>query len=724
MKIDYKKLQESKKAGYSDQEILEFLAENDPDFSNKLKSSREQGYSSEEVFSFLEKSSKPGKAEKTARIAGQVGLGMAESALMPYELGVAPLASKEAQQVPFRENLFSDIERLQEQKAMGQWDEQDQALYDQLIEQASRPEKSEKFIKTADIGVRGLAEKATGLDLKPEGVLEKAAHWTGFIKRPSSLKELAKLGTNPKELTKAIIPGKDALRGLGAGAALQMAEEGKFGPIGTLGAAVVGDLLGGGVARAGKMIARPKETLAKGAAALSKLSNSKNAIRADLKEASQGKEFTKDIGTLTGSNIVQVIQARLSASGLTGKPLENLRKKMTQEIVEEYESIAKELGEKAFETQHEAGQIGKEYLKRAQEADKAVHEQLYERVKSRLGPEASVKPGNAFRVSNRILKELEPGAVKSPDQQKVMSTLQKLQEDLMDAEGNIKSATVDSLINNKRALQDLVDYELQGGIKNSLKKVIQEIDKDIISYGVKDKQFLKDYVAANKQFQKHVEAFRNKTAQQIFRNEDPRTFMNRMNSVQGIRDLRKALSKTADGKTTFGELSRMKLDEIVGNNMKDGMSEQLKFGKFSNLLQKGKNNEIVKELLSPEAYRRLINLQKHAGELAQSAQKFFNASQSATAAADIATISGILSGVLGIVTGNPWAWKLPTSLFLLGRQTAKLMGDEKFLKLVEEAIQVSRKNNISLMNQFLEKMMSYLQQSVPAGIIEEDKANE
>ena len=107
--------QEALGQGYSHDEIMEHL-QNHPKYSDKISKAKEQGYSDEEIGSFLSsyqtKKEKRSPLEKAARIGTQYALGAAESALLPYELGVAPLASKEAQLVPYRENLMSDIERL------------------------------------------------------------------------------------------------------------------------------------------------------------------------------------------------------------------------------------------------------------------------------------------------------------------------------------------------------------------------------------------------------------------------------------------------------------------------------------------------------------------------------------------------------------------------------------------------------------------------------------
>lgn len=140
---------------------------------------------------------KTSKFKKSARLAAQYAIGNAERLAAPYDIAVSPLSSKKAQQVPYRENLFSDIERLQEQKQMGKWDKQDQELYDSLIEQVKDPEKAEKFIKTTDISSAGLIEKGSkklGYDISPEGIEEHGARIAGNLLSPKNLYKGAKYG--------------------------------------------------------------------------------------------------------------------------------------------------------------------------------------------------------------------------------------------------------------------------------------------------------------------------------------------------------------------------------------------------------------------------------------------------------------------------------------------------------------------------------------------------
>lgn len=719
--------------GYSDEEIMSHL-EKHPKYSDKIKTARDQGYSNEEISKFLstyspkqkiEKKHEKSNLEKGGRIAGQFALGAAENIALPYELAVAPLGSKEAQHQVYRENVFEDIERLQEQKAMGQWDEQDQKLYDHLVDQIKHPEKAMENVKTADLGVRGLAEKATGIDLHPEGIAEKAASWAGFLKDPKKLTQLAKSGSKVSDIIKAISPtGKEAMRGLGAGMALQMAEDGNYGPIGTMAAAVVGDVMGAGAAGAlkgaAKLITKPKQTLAKAVAKFTP--KEKLELQKDIINSLKENEIQANLGTITGNKAIQGMEAKLMQSSLSGEAPEQLKKAMSDQIKSEYKVVADSLGEARFQTLHEAGEVGKEAVTHARDFDKKIHTELYEKARNRLNEGSTVRAANIARAINRIEHDLSMGSLKSPEQKKVLDALQTIKSDITESSGKIKDANVQSLMNNKIALNDIIDYEIQGGQKQLLKSIVKEIDKSIMSYGEKDKEFLKNFSQAEKKFADHAKTYRNENINRILTAKDPMTIMNKMNTVQGIRDMKTALSKTPEGKAIFNDLARAKFDQLVGNKMADNISEQVKTGKFANLIQNPKNAQIVKELLPPDAYKRLQNLMKNSGKLTEVAQKFFNASKTGSSLLDTALVGNAMLKIGAMFSGNPWPFTKAVGAYLTVSSLSKLIYDPKFLRLVEDAILASDKNNTASLMNIGKSMEEIIKQSIPAASIQGKQA--
>ncbi len=697
-------------------EIDQKLLKHNPSFD--VQGALEAGYNPKEINRHLQSFEKERSyLEKGGRVGAQYALGAAENALLPYEVSVTPLKSKEAQNASYRETIGEDLERLLEKKASGHWDDQDQKLYDSLAEQIKDPSKSEKFVNTAHLGVRDISEKVTGLDLQPEGVLEKAANWIGFLKDPKKISQVLKLGVQPKELIKAISPsGTEVLRGLGAGTALQMAEDGQFGPIGTMAAMIVGDLAGAGAAGAAKgsakIIFQPKKTLAEVAAKFTP--KDKIDLQKDIIKGFKDSGIQADLGTLTDSNLIRWIQARLSQSGLTGKSLEEFKTTLTNEIKEEYKAIADSVGELKHSTSHEAGEVLRESLKSHRESDLRETRKFYSEANNALKKDSHVLSERLGNAIKNLQEELKPGAIKSSEQKVVLDAVNRLKYDVFDSSGKLMGAKVKDLMNNKIALNDIINYEVQGGSKQLLKNLVAELDRAIISHGKENPTFAKNYINANKRFSEHAKTFRNKDINKMLFESDPSKLMNKMDTIQGIKSIEKALNKSIEGKELFENLKRLKLERAIGDNLIDSSTQQAKLGTFSKLLDKGKNKELFKELLPKDAYKRLEKLQSNSGKLADSYDKFYNASKSGVVAADAAIIFKVLADVGHLLYGNPWPLLKSGGAVLSARQLSKLMADPEFLKLAEEAILSSEKssskgllNNKDMMKH-LEKLKPYI----------------
>lgn len=693
----------AKQAGYSDDEITSYLAKNNPNFD--VQGARQSGYSLDEIVKHISQNQEEAKPERSllekgTRIAGQYALGAAENALLPYELSVTSLASKEAQNVPYREMLGDELEQLMEKKAFGDWTEEDQKFLDHITEQIKDPRKSMEYVQAEDVGLRSLIEKSTGLDLKPEGIAEKAAHWSGFIKDPKKLFELGKTGLRSQDVIKAIAPtGRETLRGLGAGTALELAERGNFGPIGTMAAVVLGDISGNVTASGGKLLKRivtePKKVLAEVASTFSKkdqIELQKEIIK-DFRESN----LQADIGTITDSDLVKWVQSRLAQSGLTGKALDELKDQLTTQIKEEYKSISDSLGQAKFATTQEAGEVTKDAIKQIRDKELGEARSFYKKANDEVSELAFVDSKRLADKITDVENALKPGQLKSAEQSSVLEVLSRLKRDLYDSSGNLMYAKVKDLMNNKIALNDIIDYEVQGGSKQLLKGIVGEIDRAIISHGKENPRFAKNYIKANKNFSQHAKTFRNKNALQLLTTHDPAQLTNKMSTVQGIRDLGNILNKTPEGRNIFDKLKRFKLDQTIGDNLIDSTTQQVKLGTFSKLLDKAKNREIIKEILPPQSFRKLQKLQKNAGKLTETAQKFFNSSKSGVTVEDAGIVAKVLTDLGHLVSGNPWPLARTGFGIAGARYLTKLISNPEFLKLVEEIILASENNNVPLM---------------------------
>lgn len=695
--------EQSRQQGYTDSEIVNFLSSN-PKYGDKIKRSREAGHTDEEIGQFLSSYNFNETPERTrlqqaGRLGGQFALGAAEIAALPYEIAVAPLVIKGGQEA------MGDLYTRDILNEVYPTEEEGRAPRDTIFSQPNRELK-----QPIDISIRGLTEKATGLDLQPEGLLEKSAHWIGLLRNP---KKIIEAGLKPKELIKAIAPtGTESLRGLGAGIGLQAAEEGEFGPIGTLAAAIIGDIAGHGSANLVKLgkdlITKPKESLAKAASKFtpSETKQLQQEIIKDFRDAG----IQADLGTITDNNLIKWAQSRIAQSGLTGQSAQKLKESTSNQIKEQYKKLADTLGEAKFASQHEAGEVVKESITKLREADLGEVRNLYKNAEQALTKQSYVNTSKINSVIDKLEKSLKPGQVKSAEQNAVLGVLEKLKRDIRDSSGASMSGSVKDLMNNKLGIQDVINYEVQGGAKQLLKEVVKEIDKAIISHGKDNPTFAKNYINANKRFASHAKTYRNREVQNMLNSLDPATIMNKMNSVQGMRSIEKALKGSPEGKEIFNSLKRKKLDDVIANKLVDSTSQQVKLGTFSKLLEKGKNREIIKEILGNKAFQRLEKLQKNAGKLADAADKFYNASKSGSVAVDAAAITKIAKDFAHLLYGNPWPFIQTTAGLATLRKLGNLLADPQFLKLTEEAILASEKNVPEQLIFSFERLAPYIEE--------------
>lgn len=665
---------------------------------------------------------------KAGRLAGQAVIGAAEAATLPYNLAATATnlgANFGAESI--KRKAAEDLKILEQKRAEGALTPMQEKYFNRVKRLAEEGPRQMPQFDVGSLLEKGI-EKTTGVDLRPKGVAEHGVRIAGMLKNPGKLATLGKTALDaikdPKKLlglAKSFKPGtKELARGFGAGFALEEAKQGDFGPIAVIAATVAGDLIGGAAHQGFKgtlsILRNPKAALASGAAKLAR--GAELDIRKQIINDFRKAGVQADVGTITGNNIVQSIQAKLAASGLTGKPLEELRAQMTKQITDQYKDIADSIGPMKFSSNHEAGEAVKIAAKRIRESEKGEIAKIYEPSRSGVSNVDVINPTQIARTVQKLESQAKPGTLKSTDQKALIKHLEDVKADLYDAEGQLKPLRVNDAINIKRAIQDIVDFEVQGGAKNSLKLLLGDIDRSLQGYGVTNPKFGKSLSEGNKRFAAHVKKFREGPMSQFLKEgTDPAQIMNKMGSVDGVMKIGRALETSPEGKELFKELKRMKFDQLVGDKMVDSTTHQLKHGTFSKLLEKKQDRALVRELLGQQQLQRLEHLQKASGKLAESAQKFLNASQSATSAVDMAAYTKILFDAMSVLSGNYWPLIRTAGFVGASKVVAKMMADKEFLKLLEDAI-LARQNPAKLKTiwpKILEKSREFgLQEARPA----------
>lgn len=646
---------------------------------------------------------------KLARLGSQGMIGTIQQLALPYDIAVtaSKYLAEKATPTLLRENIFGEIEDLAMKKQKGEWSEDDKKQMDFYTDLIKDPDKMQQFIpkEVPSFDTASLIEKGAeklGVDLRPQGLEEMALRWIGFIKDPTKSQELMKNGMNPenaKNILKELVPKPmEAIRGISAASALQYAAEAELGPIGTMAMLVLGDITPQAIGAIGKGLTafaiEPKQmtkrAIAKTAASLTPKDKigMQQAIINDFQDAG----LHADLGTITGSNLIKWLQTTLSHSSLTGSALEEFKNQLTNNILKEYKKITSKLGDSTFESKFEAGSALKEAVKTARDADLEISRGLYKEVRNDFG-ETEIPTISLVSKVNELEEALTPGSLKSSEQKSVLNVIQDIKNDIVTPEGTPRSATLDALINDKIALNDIIDYEVQGGTKQHLKGLAKEIDNVIESISKENSELASKWKQANQKFSEHAKTFRGKTINDILKGQDVGQLLNKMNTEHGINEIRKALSKSPEGKELFNKLSLFKLEEIIGKNMVDGLTNQIKFGTFANLLSKGQNRAIIKNLLGEESFKSLENLQKASGRIAEANQKFMNTSKTAYQLADVAVTAKFLKDFGAMFRGDPWPIVKDIGEVLGFRQLAKFITDPEVLSMVEDMIIESESGN-------------------------------
>jgi hypothetical protein len=832
-------------------------------------------------------------AQKIGHGVAQLGLGALEMspAGIAYDISAAPLASHAAQTSAYRETLSEDLERLLIQKAAGQWSPEDQGMYDHIVGQLQDTTKSDPFVRTANVSIQGLAEKATGEDFAPDGIIEHGLRWRGMLSHPEKWKDAYKqILTDPSKVFKAIVPGQKAVRASLVGTTLQMAEEGQFGPTGTIAAAIAADLVGHAPSAIGRVAKNPKKFIAEVTNALTRKNSKKEWIKQIIQDANEAG-VQLDAGTITDSNLIRMAQARASQSALSGTALDNFRKDLSGQIIKSYKEIGDNIGALTFENGYQASEAIKDYLRleentfpafkdykkpaRPLEGRVAVQERpLYQQeLLTRISPtefpndyiagetlktaasdiKAPIQEDFRRRWSDfgrRTIEIRSPQAElahqmelfrsenagslllgESTAEARVLRSVENLINRLT-VNGSLIEVSLDELIKTKRTLGDIANWEIgTSDFRTRFKELTGAIDNAVMrTLERASPELLEEYELLKAEYSQFKDIFENKNVQQLFepknqnynhiynsyisdvdklrsledmmyfnprgqqivnqvkrdyaqrvtsrpnltardirnlgqelgpqftpylqnferqrqftlenplprarggerlginvpvespygreplRGRGTRTegtklekysdrskrtsaykaikdkssdqIMNQMNTVEGIRKLKSLLSTTLEGRELYQQLSRFKIEEVIGNKMKDQLNEQLKIGTFTGLITTSKEIGIMKELLGQEAFDKVRLLQKNAKVLQDSLNKFYNTSKSGTTVADIGLIA---TGMTGVITGNPWVIISGFgSIFGLGI-ASRLLADKEFLKYLEQAAMTSNK---------------------------------
>ena len=649
--------------------------------------------------------------QQAVRAGTQALIGGLQAAAMPYD--IAAMASKSLGEaispVLLRKNLFKELEDINESQYLGVATPEDLERATYIKNLINNPKVAQEIaladtIPNFDVAsLIELGAKQVGVDLTPKDASDHAARIVGMLYNPANARALldpVKMTPSTiRDIASAIAPSPKAMIATaGAIAGMEAAAADEYGPMGTMAMMGLGQLIGEMTAGGAKGIARaiksPGSVLQKFEKAKATASDAtrrgikrvfgkpeQQQIINDLRAAGlQG-----DLGTVTNNRLIQMVQNALEQSGFSGPRLDAFRKQLSADIANQYNDVTSTLRGVVSDSYDLLGQQTKSELENIINRTKADYQAMY-RQASDVARGVDIYAGNVGSRAHELLDLLEPGAVKSPDNQRVINLINDLLTDI-EYQGTPKAVNAQTLINNRSNLKSIINYSKfeEEGVKKLLHQLVKEIDTTLTTQLGDNKQFINAWQSANKKFAEYAGTYLHKDTLNFLRGK-PENVMAQLGSIDGIRRIRRALSATPEGQQIYNNLAATKMQELVGRHMLDSTTQQVKLGTFEKLLDKTKNRDIARALLGQEQFNRLARLQKASGRLADVRNKFFNASQSGRYAVDIAIASKIYRDVTALLTGNPWPLMRTASTYGATRSITKLITDPRVLQYVEESI--------------------------------------
>lgn len=554
--------------------------------------------------------------------------------------------------------------------------------------------------------------KQTGGKFKPqtggEEILQKGAGIVGGI---AGFGPVAALGTPLK-----------AAGTLALGGTTAALEEAGVNPWLALGGGVLADVLtrsgGKGIGKAAGLL-RGKGTELAGEAA-AKIANVKpEQIKQGVIEAAERLGINPEelpMSAQIDNPFIQGIESRVRASSLSGKSLQKQLEGTGEKLKGTFDDIGSQLSQRQELLPSAISQEAINSLKRIEEKGEETYRKYYAE-SSKAVPQGAKIPDRFQNPINRVidstLKKLKSD-LGTPAKDTLFARLSRLKKSW---EGITPS--VEQVIEAKKDLNQVIKYEVKGGVDKMLEPLAGVLRQSLQSYGKTNPSFLFRFNEAERLFEENSKTFRkNPMIRSLAKGEAPEQIINKMGTVKGIRDLGKVLNRTPEGKESFDALKKYRLENLIGSKLlnKEG---KISWGNASGMLKNPKIRDQVIELVGPKNYGNLKDIVKVAQGVEEGLRKFLNTSGTATAHFDMALLVQVpLKAMSQLFSGRPIAAVKTMSWLIAPRILSNLMSNPKFIDSVKKAAHASKMNKMDL---FLSEMKRAAQEV--AGLVASEEPN-
>lgn len=443
-----------------------------------------------------------------------------------------------------------------------------------------------------------------------------------------------------------------------------------------------GEFLAGGgsgaVADLAKLVVKSPGYLVKAAPKM--LGNlAKKSLKNDVLEAAQNQNIRINPAAISDSRTLQFLESRVAQSGLSGKGYDTLMKNLDSDYLNAYTKTLDDVSKETYLNTTDAGAAVQNNLVRRKNAAQRLTRQKYGEAMEKYGAEVLDTPQTLDFIANTKVK-LSKTASPSGSKQVVLNKLDEIEQSL--AKGN---TDIETLINTKTDLNDIINYETQGGVKQYLKGVVHSINKDLQKYGATNPEFATKFKAAEDTAKWNAKTFRNKLVDSLMKKERPEEVLAAINSPSDVVSLEYALGAKPKGRQISQSVKRMKLEELIDTSFIKKQGE-IEYGRVARSLaeENKKKNQLIRALAGHENYKNLEELRTVAQGVSDG-KRLYNFTNSGNVVQDVGLV---VSGVTGAIAN-------PATLAIIGTPYAlsKVITSKTLMKSLTGAVKAQKSGN-------------------------------
>lgn len=276
--------------------------------------------------------------------------------------------------------------------------------------------------------------------------------------------------------------------------------------------------------------------------------------------------------------------------------------------------------------------------------------------------------------------EIKNELIKKKSRKGAKPTKEELINDIESIRDKEASLPIDVLEGTNKSINSMLDYEVQGGLKNRLREIQKSVEHELDEFAKTNPKYKEYRDFAKKEHGQLAQIFRNDLAESILYGKRPEQILKAMSTPGGVHTVEKMIGKNSE---LMNALKRNKLEQWLTDKMLLG--EEFRLGGTKSI-EARRNQEMFNALTSPEQRNYFKDLASIDKSIRKGMSKYLNTSGTENLKRQMGDWMGLLiEPFISILQGEPLsALTAPLSPFFKSK-IAHLATDPEFIKLVQNA---------------------------------------